>query len=191
MSTNFPAPSNWILFSLAAATVAYHICLITPLRHIHRVPRTRLTPIWNGLIGVGMASLGASAVLLALMWIRAAAQITGLLISLQNFLALLSLASLADFLKVGPYITLVLGLTLTALGIGVLRWQNWARLGSVIFGLTLTFVTVAIAPFLLLMPELFPYQNLISFILIETLLFLATFLVRMLTQPETRLRYME
>jgi hypothetical protein len=187
----FPSTGNWILFLLTAASIWIYIGRMTPVHRVWPVRRTKLTAIRNTISGSILCILGLASILVGLAWIGTASQIELLGDLLGNLFVVLPRALLLDLLNAGPYITLALGLVISVVGIGILRWYDWARRGALVLALAVFASTTAISAFLLLLPEMFPGQGLVFLGLVELCLVPSMSLVLTLSTVEMRLRYCE
>lgn len=185
----FPSPLSWLLFFGVALIGGYVIVAITPLRRVGKLNQSDVQVRAIRTVGRVLLLLGLALTLLGLTGIWLPTQLGDIWPGMVNFATTVGLSPLAEMLRVGPFILLGLGVALMPLGWGVLQRQEWGRKSTALLSLGTFFITLALAPPLLLAREIFTGQVVALAAVAAVLLLTTGGAYSVLSTPATRLHF--
>jgi hypothetical protein len=189
----FPSPAQWILFLLLSVTILACIIVLTPLKQVKRVSKLTRVRLICLILAITLAAAGLLLFLLGISWIWALVSFERELSqSLQYLTQIFPRLTLQaqDINSAAPYYLVAISIAIIGSGIGLIRWQNWARLVVGVISLALLILAASISPFLVLSRPVFQVQTWFVFILMEAIIGIATGIVWLMTLPETRMRFL-
>ena len=184
-----PNFTQWIYFILISTTVIIAIYSLSPTCLINKFRNKKPANYKNKAIGIGLVIIALISFIGGIIGLVTILNYNNAIIKLPQYLNEHFPFVSAQLQTINPKPTLIpitLGILIGVIGIGILLWQNWARISLIILCLALFILSATFFPYLILSEATSSYLILPAFHTGEIFLIITVVIASYLLKPEVR-----